>query len=107
LIGHNVWLRRVDFGHRFVCLDEGSSGAIAFVWVDWPAAIAALDAGRLPCSSSEDGLLRLAASLAEGVLVDLGEAVGGLDEHNLALLVAAIWRSSGRDETACSWRERP
>lgn len=105
LISHRVWLHRGDFVGGFVCLDEQSCGAIAFGWVDWSAAISALDAGRLPCSSGEAALLRVAASLAEGVPVDLGDAVSGLDENNLGLLVAALWRASGRVQAAPGSRE--
>ena len=34
--------------------------------VDWEAAVAALEAGRLPCSGGEGRILRLAASIAGG-----------------------------------------
>jgi hypothetical protein len=43
--------------------------------IDWPAAVAALDTGGLPCSSGERQILRLAASLAEGIPVDLRDAL--------------------------------
>lgn len=106
LIEHGVWLRRDDFVAEFVCVEHDSSGQVALVWVDWPAASAGLDAGRLPCAGSEAGVLRVAASLAEGVPVDLGAAVTGLDEINLGVVVAAVARASGRGAAALWLRGR-
>ncbi len=63
--------------------------------VDWEAAVAVLDAGRLPCSGGEGRILRLAASIAVGVPVDLGEAVTGLDENNAVLAAAAVLHAAG------------
>jgi hypothetical protein len=89
LIGHAVWLRRNDFVGEFVrIVDEP-------VWVDWPAAVRALDAGRLPCSGSEAGLLRVAASIAEGIPVDLGAALSSVDERNLVLVAESVLRAGG------------
>jgi hypothetical protein len=65
-------------------------------WVDWPAAVSALDAGRLACSGSEAKMLRLAASIAEGVPVDLRATISGLDEANVALLVRAVLHAAGQ-----------
>jgi hypothetical protein len=74
--------------------EMGSGPVLAAV--DWAAAVAALDAGRLPCSSSEAQMLRLAASIAGGVAVDLGAALSGLDEGNISLVAAAVLRAAGR-----------
>jgi hypothetical protein len=41
-------------------------------------------------------MLRLAASLADHAPVSLGEAVTGIDERNVGLLVKAIRHASGR-----------
>jgi hypothetical protein len=62
--------------------------------VDFGAAAGALDAGVLPCSG-ERRMLRIAASIAEGVPVDLREAVTGLDENNAVLAAAAVLRAAG------------
>jgi hypothetical protein len=59
------------------------------------AAVRVLDAGELPCSGSERQLLRIAASLAEGVLVDLGDAVAGLAEVNVGVVGAAVMHGNG------------
>lgn len=100
LIAHAVWLRRNDFVDRFVDTVGDLAGGTVLAWVRWRAATRALDAGRLPCSDSEAQVLRIAASLAEGVLLDLGEAVAGLDEANIGLIAAAVVRANGRGEAA-------
>jgi hypothetical protein len=40
-------------------------------------------------------VLRIAASIAEGVPVDMREAVTGLDEDNAVLAAAAVLRAAG------------
>jgi len=64
--------------------------------VGWRAAERALRAGRLPCSGGEGYVLRIAASIAEGVAVDLGECLSTLDEASLGLVVDAVRRGAGR-----------
>jgi hypothetical protein len=49
----------------------------------------------LPCSGGEGRVLRIAASIAEGVPVDMREAVTGLDEGNAVLAAAAVLRAAG------------
>lgn len=95
LIGHRVWLDRGDFVDGFVEVAPGLGETVMAV-VDWQAAVEALEAGRLPCSDSEAGMLRVAASLAAGAPVDLGEALTGLDEFNLGLVAAAVTHAGGR-----------
>ena len=63
--------------------------------VGWRAAVRALAAGRLACSDSEGHVLRLAASLADGVPVDLGGCVAVLDDANVGLVVEAVRRAAG------------
>jgi hypothetical protein len=90
---------REDFVAGFVETGQEPGGA-AWAWVDWSGAVAALDAGRLVCSSSEQQVLRLAASLAEGVVVDVREAVSGLDAATIALVVQVIVHAAGLGECA-------
>ncbi len=89
LIGHRVWLHRNDFVDGYVdtapCISNHTSNAC----VDWPAAITALDAGALVCSSGEARMLRIAASLAQGIPVDLRDALTDLDADNLDLVIKA------------------
>ena len=63
--------------------------------VDFEAAACALEAGALPCSGGEGRVLRIAASIAAGVPVDLREAVTGLDENNAVLAAAAVLHAAG------------
>ena len=64
--------------------------------IDWDAAITALNSGELPCSGGERRILKLSASLAGGIPVDLRDAVTGLDDDNIARLVTAILHASGK-----------
>lgn len=41
-------------------------------------------------------MLRLAASLAYDNPVSLGEAITGIDDHNVGLLIKAVHHASGR-----------
>jgi len=64
--------------------------------IDWEAAITALDAGGLPGSAGEKRMLRLAASLAGRAHVSLGDAITGIDERNVGLLIKSVRHASGR-----------
>ena len=64
--------------------------------IRWTAAIHALEAGQLPCCSSEKAILRLAASLADpGIAVNLRDNLGNLDARNIALVTDAITAANG------------
>jgi hypothetical protein len=78
----------VEFGQGIV------DGAVLAA-VDWEAAVAGLEAGRLPCSSSEGQMLRLAASIAGGVRLDLGSVLSGLDERTAWLVAGAVLHACG------------
>ena len=81
------------------------SGAVMAA-VDFEAAARALGAGMLPCSG-EGRVLRIAASIAEGVPVDLREAATGLDVNNAALAAAAVLHAAGhRDLRIAAGGER-
>ena len=97
LIDHATFLDRQDFTSRFVWQAvSASDGVTAVASIDWQAAITALDTGGLACSGGERRMLKLAASLADGIPVDLRDTVTGLDQRNMSLLVSAILRASGR-----------
>jgi ADP-ribose pyrophosphatase YjhB (NUDIX family) len=91
LVEQQSWLHRRDFVATHVETDTVSVTAS----VDWKAAVAALDAGRLPCSSREGQLLRIAGSLAEGIALNLHDAITGLDATNTALVARAIYHAAG------------
>jgi hypothetical protein len=95
LIGHGTWLRRGDFLEMAVEFSEGFVDGGLRAAVDWESAVGGLDSGRLPCSSSEDQMLRVAASIADGVRLDLRSALSGLDERNVGLVAAAVWHAAG------------
>lgn len=100
LIDHGVWLRREDFVDEFVHLREEVTGEPGMASVEWRAAIMALEAGRLPCASGEAAVLRIAASIAEGLPVDLGDAVSCLDAHTLGLFARAVLTAGGAGDAA-------
>jgi hypothetical protein len=88
-ITHGTWLGRDDFA-RFIRHGTGTSA------IDWEAAISALGAGELPSSAGEKRMLRLAASLAGQAPVSLGDAITGIDERNLSVLISALLHAGGR-----------
>jgi hypothetical protein len=94
VIAHGVFLHRADFAGRFI--EHGTSCGTAMAAIDWAAVIDALNDGQLPCSGAERRLLRLAASLSDGIPVDLQDAVTGLDQANLARVIRAISHASGQ-----------
>jgi hypothetical protein len=95
LIGHGSWLYREDFLEIAVEFGRGIADGAVMAAVDWEAVVAALEAGGLPCSGGEGRILRLAASIAGGVAVDLGSALSGLDEGNVAGVACAVLHAAG------------
>jgi hypothetical protein len=96
LISHGSFLHRNDF-HRHI--HHGTSitdGTTALAEIDWPATITALDTGYLPCSSGEQRILRIAASLAHGIPIDLRDCLTGLDHHNLQRVITAVLHAAGQ-----------
>ncbi len=95
VIDHRYWLTRTDFLTGFVDTFTSLTDGVPMAAICWPEAIAALDRGQLSASSSETQILRLAASLAEGISVDLRDAVIGLDDTNTRHLITAIRHTAG------------
>lgn len=95
LIAHRHWLTRTAFTARFVHPVTGGEGHPIGAWIDWPAAIIALDNGELPCSGSEGDMLRIAASLAADLPVTLRDVLGGLDRANITAAATAITAANG------------
>jgi hypothetical protein len=95
LIGHRRWLCRGDFVDRFVVVVPDAGDGVPLAMVSWRAAVRALTAGRLPCSDGEAYLLRIAASIAEGVAVDLRDCLSTLDEASIGLVVDAVRCAAG------------
>jgi len=88
-----AWLGRDDFASRFITVCPGPGSGKPMALIDWPAAIRALDTS-LPSSGGEKRMLRITASLADGIPVDLRDALTGLDDSNIQLLITAIRRAS-------------
>jgi len=101
LISHGSFLARSDFTGRFIEIGTSiTDGTTTMADIDWAAAITALDTGNLPCSGGEQRMLRLAASLADGIPVNLRDALTGIDDHNINLVITAVLHASGkRQET--------
>jgi hypothetical protein len=94
VISHRLWLERDDFVQLAVRLQwEPFRGQMVAV-VDFAAAADAVQ-GRLACSAGERHVLLAAASIAEGIPVDLREAAFGLDGVNAALVAKALCHAAG------------
>ena len=96
LIGHGSILPREDFAGFVHTGTSISDGTTLLAWIDWDAALSALHHGRLPLSGGEQRILTLAASIADGTLVSLRQAIPGLDNRNLKLLITAIRHATGQ-----------
>jgi hypothetical protein len=90
------WLHRDDFT-RFIRTGTAlTDGVTELAEIDWQAAITARDTGQLPCGGGENRILRLAASIAAGIPVDLHQALSGLDETSINLIVRAARHANGQ-----------
>ena len=89
------WLHRDDFTSRFVTVHPGIGNGQLMTVIDWPAAVAALGSG-LACSGGEQRMLKITASLADGIPVDLRDTLTGLDDRNVQLLITAVLHASGQ-----------
>ena len=99
LVEHGVFLGRSEFREEFIGgIGRRSVGA----YVRWAAAVTALNQHRLPCSSSEAAVLRIAASLGGGVPVRLRRVLGGLDAVNIVRVSDAIHRGNGGRPHRCA-----
>ena len=100
LICHRWWLVRDDFlVHVEFC--RGFRG-VSLAVIDWPAVWAALEDGHLPCSSGECQVLRVAASIAEGVPIDLRDVATCVDAGNSGLVARAVLTAGGHREAAAA-----
>lgn len=95
LIGHASWLQRDDFLRCFLDTIPGLIDGTTVASLNWSAAIATLDQRQLPCSAGEGRVLRLAASLAEGIPLDPRGALTGLASRNAELVTRAIKHATG------------
>lgn len=96
ITAHATWINRADFRDQFIRHATHPATGATLATIDWPAAIAALDTGQLPCSGSENRILRLAASIADGIPVSLRDTLTSLDNTNIAHVTTALLHASGR-----------
>ena len=90
IISHGHFLHRGAFRRTITAGTSISTGRPLAV-IGWDAALHALEAGLLPCASSEQAILRIAASLGDPAIpVHLRTVLGNLDTRNITLVTTAI-----------------
>jgi hypothetical protein len=92
------WLHRPDFTSRFITVHPGIPDGQPIAVVDWAAAVTALGTS-LPSSGGERRMLKLTASLADGIPVDLQDTLTGIDDRNIRLLITAVLHATGRPQS--------
>lgn len=92
------WLDREDFTSQFTVATEGDTPTAV---IDWKSAIAALEDERLPCSTEDQGILRLAASIANGTPVSLGDVIPGFGERKANAVIQALTSMAGLEWMEC------
>jgi hypothetical protein len=90
LARHDHFLHQRAF-RRFVATSTTMFGGQPAAVIRWKPAVHALDAGLLPASTSEQAVLRIAASLGDDdITVHLRQVLGSLDHTNITLVTRAI-----------------
>jgi hypothetical protein len=94
IISHGHFLHRQAFRNVITAAASISSGRPLAV-ISWHDALHALEDG-LPCASSEQAILRIAASLGDpDIPVHLRAVLGNLDPRNITLVTDAISAANG------------
>ncbi len=95
IISHGHFLHRDAF-RRVITAGTSISTGQPLAAICWDAALRALEGGLLPCASSEQAILRIAASLGDPAIpVHLRSVLGNLDTRNITLVAAAITTANG------------
>ncbi len=95
ITGHGHFLHQPGF-RRIIAAGSSICSGEPVAVIRWRAAVHALDNGRLPCTGSEQAVLRIAASLGEETIpVRLRQVLGGLDSRNITLVTDAITAANG------------
>ena len=92
LLSHGGFLDRHDFAGFIHASTSISDGITPMAWIDWDAAVTT----RQPPPGGERRILQLAASIAGGTPVSLRDAIPGLDDRNLQLVITAILHTAGQ-----------
>lgn len=90
------WLHRGDFTRFVTTVTSLTGGGTELAHIDWQSVISSRDAGPLPCGSGENRLLRLAASNAAGIPAGLNDALCGLNQASITLVVRAVRHANGQ-----------
>jgi len=91
---HDCFLHRAGFRRLITASPAPASGQPTAV-IRWQAVMHALETGRLPCSSSEEAILRIAASIGDpAIAVRLRTVLGSLDQRNITLITTTITRAN-------------
>ena len=95
IISHENFLHRDDF-RRIIRAGTSISTDQPLAVIGWGAALCALEAGQMPCASSEQAILRIAASPGDPEIpVRLRTVPGNLDTRNVTLVADAITAANG------------
>lgn len=98
LVAHGFWTQQLWGAGLIETSVDGGATQPLYAEVRWSQAVDALENGGLAGGGSDRRILRVAASLAGGVRLDLSDAVCGLDRGNLHLALRAIWQANGAHE---------
>jgi len=95
IISHGHFLHRDAFRRTITASTSISTGQPLAV-ISWGAALHAPEGGLLPCASSEQAILRIAASLGDPAIpVRLRTVLGNLDTRTITLVATAITTANG------------
>ena len=95
IISHGHFLHRNAF-RQIITAGASISTGQPLAAISWDAALHALEAGLLPCTSSEQAILRIAASLGDPAIpVRLRTVLGTLDTRTITLVATAITTANG------------
>lgn len=95
ITAHGHFLHQRAF-RRFIAAETSMFTGEPVTMIRWKAVITALDDQQLPCSTSEQAIVRIAASLGDDTIpVHLRQVLGSLDRRNITLVTAALTRANG------------
>jgi hypothetical protein len=95
IISHGHFLHRDAF-RRTITTGTSISTGQPLATTGWDAALHTLKDGQLPCASSEQAILRIAASLGDPAIpVHLRTVLGNLDTRTITLVADAITTANG------------
>jgi hypothetical protein len=95
IISHGHFLHRDAF-RRAITAGTSISTGQPLAAISWDAALHALESGLLPCASSEQAILRIAARLGDPAIpVRLRTVLGNPGTRTITLIATAITTANG------------